>query len=91
MGTKPELDTRSLHDKYEKYDEQIRSLAISSATEVAMVDVYESYKDLGNGNNLYANDDLHLSREGYNLWTGWAKQALTDAQCVEWKSGSCVD
>jgi lysophospholipase L1-like esterase len=91
VGTKPEPSTGGLHNKYEKYDQKIRSLAISSATELTMVDVYGSFEDLGNDNNLYANDELHLSGKGYDLWTKWAKQALNNDQCVEWKSDSCVN
>lgn len=71
---KPFTNLKCVKSKYEQYDQKIRSLAISSATELAMVDVYRSFKDLGNGNNLY------------HLWTRWAKQILTNDQCVEWKS-----
>jgi len=91
MGTKPEPDTGNLHRKYRKYDRKIRSHARRSKTNLTMVDVYKSFKDLGNNDTLYdATDGLHLSEEGYVLWTGWAKQALDTDDCVEWRSGSCV-
>jgi len=99
MGTKPEPATESLHAEYQQYDAKIRALTSSSALTIAasdqpfltMVDVYRSFEAIGNSDDLYDGDGLHLSQEGYELWTTWAKQALTDSNgCFEWLSGTCV-
>ena len=99
MGTKPEPSTKSLHALYRQYDAKIRALASASADRIntnepllTWVDVYKSFEALGNGNNLYQRDKLHLSQRGYELWTNWAKQAMNDSNgCFEWKSEECVD
>lgn len=90
MGTKPEPHTWDLHGTYRKYDLRIKNLARGSNTNLTIVDVYKSFKALGNNDILYATDGLHLSEEGYILWTGWAKQALDTDDCVQWNSGNCV-
>jgi len=99
LGTKPEPATKSLHAEYQQYDAKIRALASASATTttasnqplLTMVDVYQSFEATGNSNDLYDRDGLHLSQEGYELWTKWAKQALNDfSGCFEWLSETCV-
>ena len=108
MGTKPEPDTTPLHNKYQSYDTKIRELAASTAAadasagaypKLIMVDVYEGFEAIGNGGNLYQNDDLHLSNQGYALWTAWAIQAMSTQttsemqvvlDCYQWRSGTCL-
>ena len=84
MGTKPEPDTKNLHAKYQQYDGLLRAHATTLAATPAataagtppfvMVDVYPSFEALGNANNLYRNDKLHLSSKGYKHWNTWARQ-----------------
>lgn len=97
FGTKDEPDTTNLHDKYAAYDASIRTLASKYARGAAggtgvpltMIDVNPSFHAIGNGDNLYANDDLHLSDAGYKLWEAWAVSALASPDCCMWESGSC--
>merc|ERR1711865_1326167 len=91
MGTKPEPDTKNLHKKYRQYDAKVGQFAKSSKGSVAFVDVYSSFAALGNPGNLYAADDLHMSKKGYTLWDTWAATAHGDASgCAIWKSGKCT-
>merc|ERR1740130_2135859 len=103
MGTKPEPDTTNLHAKYRQYDGLLRAhatalaLAATAAATAAdtppftMVDVYPSFEALGNSNNLYQNDQLHLSSEGYGHWNTWARSALASSVCIRWLSNACVE
>jgi len=56
---------------------------------ITMIDVHESFQARGNPDRLYANDGLHLSADGYHLWSHWTQQALNDLGCVFWVSGMC--
>ncbi|MGK3738552.1 MAG: hypothetical protein ACI90V_005399, partial [Bacillariaceae sp.] len=92
MGTKPEPDTKDLHIDYREYDEMIRNYYVDDEPDgkFTMVDVYSSFVALGNPRSLYANDNLHLSKEGYNFWNDWLQSALADADCVRWQDGDCA-
>ena len=95
MGTKPEPETVDLHDQYREYDAKIKEYAISlssssSPPPLVMIDVYNGFEDVGNPNSLYAEDQLHLSQEGYSYWNTWLKTALNDEACTIWKSNTCV-
>lgn len=94
MGTKPEPETVDLHEAYREYDTLIRQYAVDvatiSAAPLVMVDVYNSFEDLGNPTSLYAEDQLHLSEEGYAYWNQWLDLALRDESCVIWQNGSCT-
>ena len=95
MGTKPEPETIELHQQYRVYDELIKQHAISLASgalaPLVMIDVYNGFEDLENPNSLYAEDQLHLSAEGYAYWDEWLRIALLDETCAVWKSGSCTN
>lgn len=94
MGTKPEPETIDLHQQYRQYDSLIRQHAVDLAnTEnppLVMIDVYSGFEELGNPNSLYAEDQLHLSNEGYSYWNQWLQSALADNTCTVWQSGSCI-
>lgn len=101
IGTKPEPETKRIHSKYQKYDRKIRayaaSLAIANgddAPPLVMVDSYRGFEDLGNPIDLYYKDKLHLSNEGYSLWTDWTAEAVGAAEggsmCTVWQSGECT-
>eukprot|EP00587_Corethron_hystrix_P008938 CAMPEP_0113308080 /NCGR_PEP_ID=MMETSP0010_2-20120614/6661_1 /TAXON_ID=216773 ORGANISM="Corethron hystrix, Strain 308" /NCGR_SAMPLE_ID=MMETSP0010_2 /ASSEMBLY_ACC=CAM_ASM_000155 /LENGTH=305 /DNA_ID=CAMNT_0000163049 /DNA_START=161 /DNA_END=1075 /DNA_ORIENTATION=+ /assembly_acc=CAM_ASM_000155 len=89
IGTKPEPDTKNLHSEYRKYDQKIRKYANSLAAgeddpPLVMVDSYKGFEDLGNPKSLYDKDKLHLSNEGYDYWTKWAKDAVDEANDESW-------
>jgi len=98
LGTKPEPDTHSLHSKYRHYDARIRAYVNelkakdpTASPPLVMVDVYPAFVDMGNPNNLYQQDNLHLSKSGYGYWNTWAQTALTDASnCSLWKNDVCI-
>ena len=93
MGTKPEPETVSLHEDYRAYDARIRQHALELATDdrtpLVMIDVYPSFEALGNPDRLYRRDQLHLSRDGYDLWDEWLVTAFTEDSCIVWESGVC--
>ncbi len=93
MGTKPEPATTELHGDYRAYDDRIRQYALALAavgdTPLTMIDVYPSFEDLGNPDELYRRDRLHLSKAGYALWDAWLSAALSDNDCVVWQGGVC--
>lgn len=95
MGTKPEPDTRALHEQYRAYDESIRQYALSldsgETAPLVMIDVYRGFEDLGNPRSFYRDDGLHLSDEGYAQWDRWLSLALADASCILWQSDACVE
>ena len=93
FGTKPEPDTRSLHDEYEAYDALIRDLVSELAGSIVMVDVYPAFEALGNPDSLYASDGLHLADDGgYAYWNQWLATALADdSGCLRWVSNACVE
>jgi hypothetical protein len=92
MGTKPEPDTKYLHADYREYDAMIRNYYVDAEPDgkFIMVDVYPSFVAMGNPKSLYANDDLHLSKEGYNYWNNWLQSALADTDCIRWQDGECA-
>jgi len=92
MGTKPEPDTKDLHKDYRDYDELIRDYYVNAEPDgkFTMIDVYPSFLAMGNPRSLYANDDLHLSKEGYNYWNAWLQSALVDNNCIRWQNGNCA-
>eukprot|EP00747_Dinoflagellata_sp_TGD_P030812 gnl/TRDRNA2_/TRDRNA2_134882_c0_seq3.p2 gnl/TRDRNA2_/TRDRNA2_134882_c0~~gnl/TRDRNA2_/TRDRNA2_134882_c0_seq3.p2 ORF type:complete len:110 (-),score=17.97 gnl/TRDRNA2_/TRDRNA2_134882_c0_seq3:19-348(-) len=79
ISTKPEPATRRLHEAYRKYDDMICALAqkvgpsrlvvIDSWTPLADLDEAERYR-------YFARDGLHLSAEGYSVWTRWVNEVL---------------
>ena len=94
MGTKPEPETIDLHTQYQEYDELIKQMAIELATSseappLVMIDVYHGFEALGNPNSLYAEDQLHLSEQGYSYWNQWLEQALGNERCIIWQSDTC--
>jgi lysophospholipase L1-like esterase len=99
IGTKPEPGTTELHSKYRDYDEQVQAHASSLAASSTMpplvvIDSYNSFEDVGNPGSLYDSDDLHMSAEGYALWSTWLTQAYSDLNeqgaCYVWRSGECT-
>jgi len=111
MGTKPEPDTNKLHKKYMKYDKKIMNFAKKEINKkgspsLIFVDSHNSFKSLGNPKKLYADDELHLSAEGYVRWNEWLQNAYDHALCDDydnyddyyddectcyvWKKSSCV-
>jgi len=71
IGTmhEPEL-SNSESSNHRAYDELVRNgvAAEEDATSFTFVDVYTIMESAGNGNGLYASDNLHLSPFGYKLW-----------------------
>ena len=49
-----------------------------------------AFKDIGNPETLYAPNQLHLSSEGYALWSEWVATALADETCCVWKGHECL-
>ncbi len=94
MGTKPEPETIDLHQQYRQYDSLIRQHAVDLANianpPLVMIDVHSGFEELGNPNSLYAEDQLHLSNEGYSYWNQWLQSALADNTCAVWQSDSCI-
>jgi len=94
ISTKPEPSTAYLHSKYRQLDIKIKEWAASdlSASDFVFIDSYYGFEDLGNGNNLYAGDRLHLSSLGYSYWEEWLEIALADTtnSCQLWRSGECT-
>ena len=89
IGTKPEPSTKSLHKKYRKYDQKVRALT-RDGNLYTFIDSYGGFEALGNPNSLYKGDKLHLSEEGYALWTAWTKAAIDGSVCVR-GSGTNVE
>lgn len=98
IGTKPEPSTKSLHEKYREYDNLIRNWAaeLSSRTTpppLIMIDSYKGFEDLGNSNEFYRWDRLHLSKRGYKKWTKWSRAAILEAAtspCTVWQGTVCT-
>jgi len=103
IGTKDEPGSASLYDQYSSYDEKIMEYVQQQAELAAlsdpdssppfvMVDSNAGFKALGNPDTLYADDDLHLSTEGYALWSDWVVQAIVgeEQNCFIYRSGTCV-
>eukprot|EP00554_Chaetoceros_debilis_P006079 CAMPEP_0194074766 /NCGR_PEP_ID=MMETSP0149-20130528/1841_1 /TAXON_ID=122233 /ORGANISM="Chaetoceros debilis, Strain MM31A-1" /LENGTH=333 /DNA_ID=CAMNT_0038755035 /DNA_START=92 /DNA_END=1093 /DNA_ORIENTATION=- len=106
MGTKPEPDTTNLHQKYRKYDKKLKKWAQKKAKNTdqppfIFVDSYKAFEELGNPDSLYADDELHLSAEGYSYWNGWLKNAYSYGQeneedydyeggCYSWQNDECI-
>ncbi|GMI50159.1 hypothetical protein TeGR_g8489 [Tetraparma gracilis] len=98
IGTKPEPGTTDLHGQYGEYDAAImaraEALAGGGAPPLVAVDSSAGFVALGNGAELYDDDDLHLSAAGYGHWGGWLTAAFGagggDANCYLWRSGECV-
>ena len=95
MGTKPEPLTTELHTEYRQYDDMIRQHALELATDahapLVMIDVYTGFEALGNPDELYQRDQLHLSQAGYDLWDAWLTAAFDDEQCIVWESAVCQE
>ena len=81
MGTKPEPGTTTLHATYAAYDAMIAATAETNA-DLYMVDVTTKFKALGNPASLYQSDNLHLSEEGYVLWTKWVRNNVSHHQNI---------
>jgi hypothetical protein len=94
VSTKPEPSTTSFHSKYRKLDNLIKEWAATdlSPTDFVFIDSYYGFVNLGNSNNLYDSDRLHLSTLGYSYWEEWLNTALEDSNnsCQLWRSGECV-
>lgn len=95
MGTKPEPDTTSLHQMYRDYDNFIKEYAIAHANtqspyRLTVIDVYNGFVELDNPNELYAEDQLHLSEAGYAYWNEWLQKAQNNSSCSIWRSGVCI-
>ena len=105
LGTKPEPDTGEwLRSRYRNYDIEIRAKATEMAAAAAassqqgppplvMIDVYPVFQTIEEENpgTLYDDDDLHMSKVGYDYWNTWATTALADdiGSCVRWKENVC--
>ena len=91
FSTKPEPDTKELHDKYKKLDRLIKDWAATLDGQLVFIDTFGGFEDLDNGMDLYADDELHLSEAGYQYWEQWLTIALEDtSNCEVWRSGVCV-
>ena len=56
---------------------------------LTMVDVHPAFEAMGNPDSFYADDELHLSSEGYTYWEEWAGLALATPECPMWEGGTC--
>lgn len=103
MGTKPEPDTKNLHKKYRQYDRKLKRWAEKKAKDkdqppFIFVDSYKAFQELGNPDSLYADDELHLSAEGYGYWNDWLYNAYDYGVCNEgsfcgcysWQNFKCI-
>lgn len=89
IGTKPEPDTTSLHNDYRQYDTKIK--AYTTNRQLTMIDLYNSFEDLGNPSTLYISDNLHMSELGYSHVASWLNIELADTSgCDVWRSGVCT-
>ena len=89
IGTKPEPDTTSLHSEYIQYDKKIK--AYTADRQLTMIDLYNSFEDLGNPSTLYRTDKLHMSLTGYSYVAGWLDIELADtSECNVWRSDTCT-
>lgn len=93
FSTKPEPSTSGIHSKYRQLDNMIKDWALSdmSPSDFVFIDSYNGFNDIGNGNNLYDDDRLHLSSLGYSYWEDWLDVAFADTSnsCQIWRSGEC--
>jgi len=96
FSTKPEPSTFWLHSQYRQLDAMIVDW-IETDDDIdgrfVFIDSYNGFKDLGNPNNLYQGDKLHLSARGYGYWEAWLAIAMEDnapPSCRMWRSGECV-
>merc|ERR1719476_605886 len=89
MSTKPEPGTTSLHSLYEQYDQLVKAWAETPEMKghFKFIHVYEHFKDLGNPQNLYDSDDLHLSKKGYAYWNTWLAETMKEGchSLKDWK------
>lgn len=101
IGTKPEPSTREIHNKYRQYDASTwrtirRTKGKAQPPPVVAIDAYTSFEKIGNPNRLYARDKLHLSKDGYELFSTWVTSALDemasdDSKCRIWQSDECAE
>lgn len=95
FSTKPEPSTTWLHYKYRKLDQLIVEW-IQTDDQIdgrfVFIDTYNGFEDLGNPDNLYRGDRLHLSRKGYGYWEAWLAIAMEQNSplCRMWRSGDCI-
>ncbi len=99
LGTKDEPSTSRYHTKYGLYDDESREAAkracdiekyVSGRPAFTFLDGNAAFKDIGNPETLYAPDQLHLSSEGYTLWSEWVATTLADETCCVWKGHECL-
>lgn len=79
ISTKPEPVTVAVHREYQRYDQLIRALAVSDGFErLIFIDSFTPMADMTKSDRkrLFVKDGLHLSAEGYALWTSWVNEAL---------------
>merc|ERR1719162_2795457 len=98
LGTRPEPQKTTSHDKYRKLDLCVKRLVRRLADDVhymhdhktiAMIDVHKNFMDAGNPRDLYTFDGLQLSLTAYKRWTSWTQAALHDSHCLVWGDGKC--
>jgi len=101
IGTKPEPGTTNLHNKYKKYDSEIRAFAKKLSNNrdettllppLVMIDTYPQFISIGNSDTLYQNDELHLSKSGYSYWIEWTNFVFNNAnsQCTVYQDNTCI-
>ena len=98
LGTRPEPQKTTSHEKYRKLDLCVKRLVRRLADDVhymhdhktiAMIDVHKNFMDAGNPRDLYTFDGLQLSLTAYKRWTSWTQAALHDSHCLVWGDGKC--
>jgi len=107
LGTKVEPDNKDLYAEYKSYDAAIRKFATAQSKDkdeppFQMIDVFRSFtykqtdgtpkgKD-GTWSQIYASDEVHMSRLGYKLWNAWVKIAMdSKTPCIRWANAVCME
>lgn len=98
MGTKDDPSSPELWNDYAEYDNVARDYAKTKCDTVVngrpaftFIDVNAAFTiDARNPESFYAPDQLHLSEEGYALWSEWVATALKEPSCCIWQSNECV-
>ena len=85
IRTKPEPRTVAIHDRYAKYDRLIAALAEEADPNLVVVGEWRSFltpredsEAAAADPTLFAEDQLHLSAFGYDLWNDWVADALAE-------------
>lgn len=76
FGMKPAPRTRPWHPKFREYDSRIQNMLLNDVgrwgPRLTMIDRFTQFMNLGNPQNFYTADGVHLSAQGY----AWMNEAL---------------